>query len=77
MATPGQNTQALLEKIQLLPVDRIAEVEDFVDFLKARTEISKTATAGQQLLSFPVMSIGQWPEGLRLHREDLYGDDGR
>lgn len=32
------NTQALLEKIQSLPVERIAEVEDFVDFIAAREQ---------------------------------------
>ena len=32
------NAQALLEKIQALPVERIAEVEDFVDFIAAREE---------------------------------------
>ena len=32
------NAQALLEKIQALPVERIAEVEDFVDFIAAREQ---------------------------------------
>jgi hypothetical protein len=30
------NTQALMEKIQALPADRIAEIEDFVEFIAAR-----------------------------------------
>jgi hypothetical protein len=30
------DTEALLRKIQALPVERIAEVEDFVDFIAAR-----------------------------------------
>ena len=30
------NTQALLEKIEALPAARVAEVEDFVDFVTAR-----------------------------------------
>jgi hypothetical protein len=30
------DTQALLEKIQRLPPERISEVEDFVDFLSAK-----------------------------------------
>jgi hypothetical protein len=29
--------QALIEKIEALPADRIAEVEDFVDFLATKT----------------------------------------
>jgi hypothetical protein len=36
MTQPVPNTQTLIEKIQSLPADRIAEVEDFVDFLKER-----------------------------------------
>jgi len=31
------NAQALLEKIQALPAERISEVEDFVDFLSTKT----------------------------------------
>jgi hypothetical protein len=30
------NTQALVAKIQALPADRIAEVEDFVEFIRLR-----------------------------------------
>lgn len=32
------NTQALLEKIKALPDDRIAEVEDFVEFIHLREQ---------------------------------------
>jgi len=31
------NAQALMEKIQALPPERLSEVEDFVDFLAAKT----------------------------------------
>lgn len=31
------NAQALLEKIQALPPEQVGEVEDFVDFLAAKT----------------------------------------
>ena len=34
MATP----QALIEKIATLPIERIAEVEDFVDFLRSKDQ---------------------------------------
>ncbi len=77
MATPMQNTQALIEKIQSLPTDRIAEVEDFVDFLKQRTRRQKITAANKETLDFPVDDIGPWPDGLSLHREDMYGNDGR
>ncbi len=76
MATPMQNTQTLIEKIQSLPTDRIAEVEDFVDFLKQRARQRKVDTS-KESLDFPVMSVGKWPSDLSLSREDMYGDDGR
>ena len=74
MTTPMHNTQTLLEKIQALPAERIAEVEDFVDFLKQR---ASKKSAQHELLNFPTMSVGKWPEDLSLRREDMYGDNGR
>jgi len=32
------NTKSLIDKIEALPADRIAEIEDFVDFIRAREE---------------------------------------
>jgi hypothetical protein len=32
------NTEALIERIQSLPAHRLAEVEDFVDFLRQRDQ---------------------------------------
>ena len=75
MAMPMQNVKALIEKIQALTTERIAEVEDFVDFLKQRTSSKKAAE--QEPLDFPVDDLGPWPEGLSLRREDMYGNDGR
>ena len=76
MTIPAQSAQTLLEKIQSLPADRVAEVEDFVDFLRERARKPKAAT-GREPLDFPVDDLGPWPEGLSLRREDMYGDDGR
>ena len=76
MAIPIQSTQALIEKIQSLPTDRITEVEDFVDFLRQRAKRRKDSTS-KQSLNFPVDDLGPWPDGLSLHREDMYGDNGR
>lgn len=75
MSTPAPHPHTLLEKIQSLPAERIAEVEDFVDFLKARAQSRRPGP--QEPLEFPVDDLGPWPEGLSLHREDMYGDDGR
>jgi len=76
MSIPAQSAQTLLEKIQSLPTDRIAEVEDFVDFLRERAAARKTS-AKKELMDFPVDDLGPWPEDLSLRREDMYGDDGR
>lgn len=75
MTIPAPNTKALIEKIHSLPAERIAEVEDFVDFLKQRTQAEQPAP--RKPLGFPVISVGKWPEDLSLRREDMYGDDGR
>ncbi len=77
MATNMQNVQVLMKKIQSLPIDRIAEVEDFVDFLKERVKLRKTVTTSKQSLDFPVDDLGVWPDDLSLSRKDMYGDDGR
>jgi hypothetical protein len=42
------DTRVLFEKIQALPAERIAEVEDFVDFIASRTQdrtLSRAASA--------------------------------
>jgi hypothetical protein len=36
MPTPNRSDEELLEKIKSLPPDQLAEVEDFVDFLRQR-----------------------------------------
>lgn len=40
--------QALIEKLHKLPPQRLAEVEDFVDFLRARERDHALATAAAQ-----------------------------
>ena len=77
MAMPAENAKALLEKIQSLPAERIAEVEDFVDFLAQRTRKKESCDSDRDLSDFPVISVEEWPEDLSLRREDMYGDDGR
>jgi hypothetical protein len=77
MSIPLPNAQTLLEKIQSLPPDRVAEVEDFVDFLRDRATRRKDTATDKEPLDFPADDLGPWPEGLSLRREDRYGDDGR
>jgi hypothetical protein len=47
MATP--NDAALLDKIRALPADKIAEVEDFVDFLRHKLEEQVLSRAAARL----------------------------
>jgi hypothetical protein len=48
MTMMSVDTKLLIEKIQLLPPDRLAEVDDFVDFLSLREqERSLTQRAAQ------------------------------
>jgi len=69
--------QALIDKITSLPAERIAEVEDFVDFLRDRVRHRRSTVTDNKLLDFPVDNLGKWPEDLSLRREDMYDDDGR
>lgn len=41
--------EALLAKIRTLPPERVAEVEDFVDFLRQRDEEQQLTRAASQL----------------------------
>jgi hypothetical protein len=49
------NAQALLEKIQSLPIERIAEVEDFVDFIRER-ERERALTRAAAAASAPAFA---------------------
>jgi hypothetical protein len=49
MALPMPVEQELLEKIRRLPPERVAEVEDFVDFLRARDEDRRLTDAAAKL----------------------------
>lgn len=41
--------QTLIEKIRLLPPQRLAEVEDFVDFLRARGDAQRLTEAATRV----------------------------
>lgn len=74
----GLTTRAmdtLVQKIKSLPVDRVTEVEDFVDFLKTKTTTDKEKKPDSS--PFPVISIKKWPSNMQLNRDSMYGEDGR
>lgn len=49
------NAQALMEKIQTLPPERLSEVEDFVDFIRLR-EQERTLTRAASAVSAPAFA---------------------
>ncbi|MEE8056627.1 MAG: hypothetical protein V3T17_02145 [Pseudomonadales bacterium] len=65
----------VVKKLRTLPPQRIAEVADFVDFLRQRSQPADTGK--RPSLDFPVINVGQWPDDLSMRREDLYNNDGR
>lgn len=64
--------ERLVAKLEQLPAERVAQVIDFVDSLTQRQQ-----PIASDLQDFPVISVGEWPKDLSLHREAMYGDDGR
>lgn len=81
MSMASLSMRELMVKIESLPANQIAEVHNFVEFLRQRMSPLESVPQERLLsgdnLDFPVMSVGRWPQGLDLRREDLYGDDGR
>jgi hypothetical protein len=49
MPTPHRSDEELFEKIKRLPPDKLAEVEDFVDFLRQRDDDRRLAHAATKL----------------------------
>lgn len=77
---PLAREKCLINKIRELPPGRVAEVEDFVDFLKQREQAKsepKPEINADSALEFPVDDLGAWPDGISMSRKDLYCDDGR
>lgn len=49
MAKSNRQEEEILAKIRGLPPDKLAEVEDFIDFLRQRTEERKLVSATTRL----------------------------
>lgn len=74
----AERVDQAVTKLKRLSPERVAEVEDFIDFLSQRPEPKPAAPKDERaLLDFPVDHVDQWPADLSLRREDLYGSDGR
>jgi hypothetical protein len=58
----AQAVEALIEKLKSLPPEQRAEVEDFVDFLKARKERARDAAAQRLGEAFKMLdALNQTP----------------
>lgn len=83
-----RDPQALIEKLKDLPPERMAEVEDFVDFLRAREDETRDAAAARlgeamaklAALDFPPMSADEVQaeiDAARRERRERLGADRR
>ncbi len=63
-----QNAQSLLQKIQALPPERIAEVEDFVAFITAREEARSLTRAAAAASAPAFAAVWDNPD------DDVYND---
>jgi hypothetical protein len=55
MKEPPMQADALIEKIQTLPPEQLAEIEDFVDFIRLR-ELQRTLTRAAAAASAPAFA---------------------
>lgn len=63
---PPVDTKALIDKIAALPIERIAEVEDFVDFLRSRNQDRALLCAAQTASEPAFAAVWNNPE------DDIY-----
>ncbi|MDH5564251.1 MAG: DUF2281 domain-containing protein [Nitrospirota bacterium] len=62
MRTQHQQEQAIIEKIRALPPERVAEVEDFVDFLRMRGDDRRLTRAATKLSEDAFQKIWDNPD---------------
>lgn len=62
MSTQHQQEQAIIEKIRALPPERVAEVEDFVDFLRMRGDDRRLTRAATKLSGEAFQKIWDNPD---------------
>ena len=57
-----RNEQAIIEKIKALPPERVAEVEDFVDFLRTRNDDQRLNQAATNASAPAFNKVGDNPD---------------
>ena len=63
-----KNSETLLRKIEELPLDRKAQVEDFVDFLRLRDEGAKLTRAAETLSERALQEVWDNPDDAEYDR---------
>ena len=61
-------TEALLEKLEALPADKVAEVEDFVDFLSRREDDRQLTRAARDLSEPSIRAVWDNPDDAEYDR---------
>lgn len=72
-----QKVKQLIHKLTSLPPEKLAQVNDFIDYLSSKSDRDPRQNVRMTAFDFPVDHVGKWPDDLSLRRQDLYGDDGR
>lgn len=62
MTEQNMQEQTLIEKIRTLPPEKVAEVEDFVDFLRQRNEDRRLTQAAAKLSGNAFQKVWDNPE---------------
>jgi hypothetical protein len=62
MPTPKRSEEELLEKIRRLAPERVAEVEDFVDFLRQRDEEGRLSNGAARLSEAAFAKVWENPD---------------
>lgn len=62
MATKSDHIHELIDKLETLPLERIAEVEDFIDFLKSRDTDRQVTHAAAKVAEPSLHKVWDNPE---------------
>lgn len=62
MAADGEQIQTLIDKIRVLPPEKLVEVEDFVDFLRLRSEERLLSRAAPKLAEAAFQQVWDNPD---------------
>ena len=62
MQSYSEQEQSILEKIRILPSDKVAEVIDFIDFLRLRDEDGRLTQATSRLSESAFRKVWENPE---------------